>query len=264
MAITEYAAFVTQMHNLAVMAESRDNAYRAADDKNEGKDGVMNISGIWEADPDSYDPEGAERMLEHGELTRFGSGTYAIGDIACCMHAERTAARACEERPAKTASAKRAALANPPDSPVRAALFALTPPSGKCPWMFRKILKRSARLIKDVQLTQTVTDFTFIFTLHLFGTSIQTHPYGVMRDDFNLWGKPFKIKLATPDEHGVKYQQFGHPGLPDDTIDTSHFWITDGGDRLMWESKMYRSDIDKEVTNLQQFIRKGGGLSSRK
>ena len=133
MAITEYVAFVTQMHNLAVMAESRDNAYRAADDKNEGKDLIMNISGIWEADPDSYDPEGAERMLEHGELTRFGSGTYAIGDIACCMHAERTAARACEERPAKMASAKRAALANPPDSPVRAALFALTPPLRKVP-----------------------------------------------------------------------------------------------------------------------------------
>ena len=77
----------------------------------------------------------------------------------------------------------------------------------------------------------------------------------------NMWNKPFKILVHRPTKAGIKYQQFEHPNLPSDTIDTSHFWLEDGGDRLVWESRMYRSDIDKEVVNVQQFIRKGSALS---
>jgi hypothetical protein len=200
MAITEYSVFVQQMHNLAAAEQRAEDAEKAADDGYDDGD-VMNISGVWEADPDAYDPESCERMLNHG----------------------------------------------------------------KCPWMFRKILKRSARLIKDVTLTQEKHQFTFCFSLHLFGTSLVTHPYEEMRDDNNLWGLPFKIKIAKPTKSGVRYQQFEHPGLPSDTVDTSHFYLEDNGNRLVWESRMYRSDIDKECVNIQQFIRKGySGSKSRK
>jgi hypothetical protein len=202
MAITDYDVFVKQMHAMAIAEQRADEATKAADDcddnddDNDDDDDVMNISGVWCADPEAYDPSMTERMLVHG----------------------------------------------------------------KCPWMFRKILKRSSRL--DVTLKQEKHQFTFCFTLHLFGTRLVTHPYEVLRDDKNLWGLPFKKKVFRPDKSGLRYQQFEHPGLPSDTIDTSHFYLEDDGDTLIWESRMYRSDLDKECVNIQKFIRKREGSSS--
>ncbi|GMI43779.1 hypothetical protein TeGR_g8724 [Tetraparma gracilis] len=206
MEITEYDIFVTQMHNLAEAKVIEEEAAKAADGDGlvEGKAGefmsgdVMNISGVWEADPNAYDPARTEAMLIHGE----------------------------------------------------------------CPWMNRKILKRASKLVKDVRLTQTEDDFTIIFTLHLFGTKLKTYKYDVWTDDLNLWNKPFKKKVLRPGKDGLKYVQTDHPNLPEGTKDTSHFWLEDGGDRLMWESRMYRPDLDKEVVNVQQFMRRGSSLAT--
>jgi hypothetical protein len=84
----------------------------------------------------------------------------------------------------------------------------------------------------------------------------------VWTDDLNLWNKPFKKKVLRPGKDGLKYVQTDHPNLPEGTKDTSHFWLEDGGDRLMWESRMYRPDLDKEVVNVQQFMRRGSSLAT--
>jgi hypothetical protein len=221
------------MHNLARGQEIQEDAMKAANGENgENKveDDVMDISGTWEADPNSYDPTSTEAMLIHGkwEASRAG-GEQSGGERADRREASRAEGEQngerCRARKRRAASRTRAAGGvthaggravsrmragasrfggSPPvdprakqpasgrsakeselpllsvcggsGSPPAPPLPPSPPLPGKCPWMFRKILKRASRLIKDVQLMQTKDDFTFIFTLHLFGTSISTHP----------------------------------------------------------------------------------------
>jgi hypothetical protein len=101
MAITEYDEFARQMHDLAVARMRMDKADDAVEAANE--DGGFNISGTWEADPDAYNPEGAEEAL---------------------------------------------------------ILVA-------CPWVFRKVLKRASKFVKDITIKQTDKEVEFAFTIHL-------------------------------------------------------------------------------------------------
>jgi hypothetical protein len=128
MEITEYDIFVTQMHNLAEAKVIEEEAAKAADGDGlvEGKAGefmsgdVMNISGVWEADPNAYDPARTEAMLIHGE----------------CPWMNRKV--------------------NPPPPSCSLRKRPLTPPP---PYPPPQILKRASKLVKDVRLTQTEDDF---------------------------------------------------------------------------------------------------------
>jgi hypothetical protein len=125
-----------------------------------------------------------------------------------------------------------------------------------CPWVFRKVLKRAAKLIKDITITQTNTELSFSFTIHLFGTSTNTLEYGKRCPDTNLWNKPVEILCDQPTEKGVFYRQFGSPGIPEDTTHENRMWLEDNGERMIWECKVYRPDLDVEKTYTQYFLRK--------
>jgi hypothetical protein len=207
MNITEYDVFVAQMHELALKARREREATEAVEEAAEADDsGVMNISGIWEADPTKYDPESAEAALKHAN----------------------------------------------------------------CPWVFRKVLKRAARFVKNITMKQEEKELTFSFTLHLFGTTVNTIQYGEMCPDTNLWDKPVKVRWDQPAKDGLRFEQFENPGIPADSRDRGHMYLEDDGDRLVWVTRLYRPDLDKESYYVQHFLRKGsalaesGGESSRR
>jgi hypothetical protein len=133
----------------------------------------------------------------------------------------------------------------------------------KCPWVFRKVLKRAARLIKNITLTQREDTFTFAFTLHLFGTTENEVRYGELCDDTNMWDCPVKMKMDRPTKEFVHYQQLENPGIPEDSYDRSDMWLEDDGDRMIMESKLYRPDLGTETTYRQEFLRKGSALQLR-
>ena len=63
MSCTDYATFLNQMHELAVKADRQADANTALGDV-EDSDSSCNISGVWNADPATYDPELAELYLK--------------------------------------------------------------------------------------------------------------------------------------------------------------------------------------------------------
>ena len=166
MACTDYPVFVRQMQERAIRSERAVESAAAADATI--ATGGVNISGVYNADPKTYDPESSEAYLK--QLN--------------------------------------------------------------CPWVFRKVLKRASRFVKDVCITQTDTTLTFAFTVHLFGTTVNASSFGETCTIKNLWRKDCTFKPDHPGPDQIRTTQSNNHGCPEGTLDRSVWWLEDGGDRL--------------------------------
>ncbi|GMI09497.1 hypothetical protein TrLO_g1280 [Triparma laevis f. longispina] len=198
MAITEYDEFARQMHDIAVarmrMGKADDAVEIAAEE------GGFNISGTWEADPDAYDPEGAEEALK----------------------------------------------------------------MGACPWVFRKVLKRASKFVKDITIKQTDVDVEFAFTIHLFGTTVNRIEFGHPVTIKNLWKKDIQTTYTLESDRlcGV---QTGHPGVPEGVLTDDSVWtLLEDNNKLVWTTTLSRADMDEDVVYRQVFLRKGAGGKGRR
>lgn len=127
-----------------------------------------------------------------------------------------------------------------------------------CPWVFRKVLKRAAKFIKDVTIKQDDDGIEFAFSIHLFGTTINYAPYGELCVTKNLWGKECKVMGPRPPrgQNGTRYEQFENPGCPEGTTYKGSWQLADNGQTLVWENVVYRPDLDTTVVYTQYLIRK--------
>ncbi|GMI23081.1 hypothetical protein TeGR_g9798 [Tetraparma gracilis] len=210
----------------------------------------------------------AESMEEHGDeffptfmsITEYNTFREHMVKLAERRERERDAAEAREEgEESGGGNISGTWVADPDKYDPEQAERALA--HGGCPWVYKKVLKRAARFIKDVTVTQASEGITFAFTIHLFGTTVNYIPYDETIATTNLWGKPLKTRCPRPEpgQDGVAYEQFENPGIPADTKDTSRWFLQDDGQTLVWESSVYRPDLDKLVVYSQYLRRKDGG-----
>ena len=125
------------------------------------------------------------------------------------------------------------------------------------PYIFRKVLMRSSKFVKDIMITQSPQDGTieWAFSIHLFGTTVNQQILGKKLTMDNLWHKPVTSVLAPFSSEGVSYQWTDHPGCPEGTVDDSLWELDESGDKLLWHSKVYRPDLDQTTVYTQHFLR---------
>merc|ERR1712086_418091 len=97
----------------------------------------------------------------------------------------------------------------------------------------------------------------FVYNIHLFGTTVVRINYGKRCTIPNLWKKDNTVYMEQPGSGDIKYEVFDQPGIPKDSPTTHKWWLEADGDKLLWETIVYRPDIDKKVVYVQHFLRSG-------